>query len=316
MSQFLTLAWILAAAVALHEPSWERRHPCRRVSCNNALKSSTQRRQGAKTQRIGWAWADSRPSPDRDWRDSTKTGFSPFAPPRLCVFALNPHRLHAGKDAGAPRPGRLCASPRFKASTHVRNSEVLPTYESSQDNATNSVRNLRSSKRDAAKPRVFKDRIVPHWLNDSARFWYRNDLRGGGREFILVDAERGAREPAFDHATLAQALSTAAGAQYRADKLPFDSIEFVDDARAIRFTLGDAAWKCRLDSYECVRTEPKPSSSAAGVDETPGNEAQERQGRRPRSRSGEDVEAPSPSDRSPDGNWIAFVKDHNVFIRS
>src|SRR5580700_1981696 len=50
---------------------------------------------------------------------------------------------------------------------------------------------------------VFKMRIAPHWFDQDNRFWYRNDLPGGAREFILVDAERGTRAPAFDHQKLA-----------------------------------------------------------------------------------------------------------------
>ena len=38
---------------------------------------------------------------------------------------------------------------------------------------------------------VYQDRITPHWLADNTRFWYRNDLAGKTKEFILVDAERG-----------------------------------------------------------------------------------------------------------------------------
>src|SRR5262249_52027042 len=45
--------------------------------------------------------------------------------------------------------------------------------------------------------RVFKETITPHWFAGNTRFWYRNDLRKGTREFILVDAEKGTRGPAF-----------------------------------------------------------------------------------------------------------------------
>ena len=52
---------------------------------------------------------------------------------------------------------------------------------------------------------VYKAQLMPHWFADNTRFWYRNDLRGGAREFILVeiDAERAVRKSAFDHAKLA-----------------------------------------------------------------------------------------------------------------
>src|SRR5262245_59674942 len=96
----------------------------------------------------------------------------------------------------------------------------------------------------AGTARIYKAQLAPHWFADNTRFWYRNDLRGGTKEFVLVDAEAGSRQPAFDHAKLATALSKAADAEYRADSLPFDSIDFTDDAKAVRFKVGDDAWKC------------------------------------------------------------------------
>src|SRR5262245_46816701 len=56
---------------------------------------------------------------------------------------------------------------------------------------------------------VYKSRIAPNWFANDTRFWYRNDLRGGTKEFILVNVEKGTRAPAFDHAKLAAALSKA-----------------------------------------------------------------------------------------------------------
>src|SRR5262245_4298026 len=83
---------------------------------------------------------------------------------------------------------------------------------------------------------VFKDRISPHWFDENTRFWYRNDLPGGAREFVLVDAEKGTRRPAFEHRKLADALSKAdGGKEYRADKLPFDNITFDKGAKSVWF---------------------------------------------------------------------------------
>src|SRR5438477_3702883 len=156
---------------------------------------------------------------------------------------------------------------------------------------------------------VFKDRVTPHWFANNTRFWYRNDLRGGIKEFILVDAVRGTREAAFDASKLAAALSKAAAADYRPDKLPFDSIEFLDDAKAIRFSVGDTTWKCDLTSYDCARSDVRPSAARTReTAENGGSNSQPLPGRSPSQR--ED------SDHSPDGKWTAFVRDHNVFVRS
>src|SRR5207249_1353152 len=121
-----------------------------------------------------------------------------------------------------------------------------------------------AQRRDEGPRRVFNDRITPHWFHDNTRFWYRNDLRDGAKEFIVVNAERGQREAAFDHAKLAAALSMAAGAEYRAEKLPFDSIEFIEDSKAIHFDVGDLTWKCDLTSYQCAKTDAKASTAPAG----------------------------------------------------
>src|SRR5262249_42785533 len=111
--------------------------------------------------------------------------------------------------------------------------------------------------------RVYKAQISPNWFANNTRFWYRNDLRGGAKEFIVVDAERGTREPAFDHEKLAGALSKAASTNYEGRRLPFDSIEFLDD-KSIRFTAGGTTWKCDLASYECSKMRSEPEASATG----------------------------------------------------
>src|SRR5688572_17104026 len=67
---------------------------------------------------------------------------------------------------------------------------------------------------------VYRDRVEPHWFANDAKFWYRNLLKNGTREFVLVDAEKGKRGPAFDHAKLATALSKAANEKYETDRLP------------------------------------------------------------------------------------------------
>jgi dipeptidyl aminopeptidase/acylaminoacyl peptidase len=193
---------------------------------------------------------------------------------------------------------------------------------------------------------VYKDRITPHWLAGNTRFWYRNDLAGKTKEFILVDAERGMREPAFDHGRLAAALSKAAGAECKGDQLPFDVIEYAArpsdrgrDARdtqgqgdpkrdlsrlgthdalatneQVRFTVHQTTWACDLASYVCTKTDLGPIQAPAGQ-----AEGTSRSGRRGQG-GGRDR---GPSADSPDGKWTAFVKDddkehskeRNVFVR-
>lgn len=165
----------------------------------------------------------------------------------------------------------------------------------------------------AADRLVFKARIAPHWFDANDRFWYRNDRPGGAREFILVDARRGTRQPAFDHARLADALAKASGRDCKPEHLPFDEIEFAGGAKAVRFRVGDARWECRLDSYECARVEggEKATSPPAG---SLSDQSMRTRDRGSCPRPGPDEPSPSAKLRSPDGKWTAFVRDHNVVV--
>jgi dipeptidyl aminopeptidase/acylaminoacyl peptidase len=180
------------------------------------------------------------------------------------------------------------------------------------------------------KGKVFKAALTPHWLDSSTRLWYRNDLRGGTREFVLVDAEAGKRRPAFDHQKLAAALSKAAGKAYQADRLPFDSIDFTPGAKAVRFRAGDVGWQCDLTSYECrpdkqgmPEETPQEESDVAGADvsEDPPWDAPD--GDPPTAAAGQKDKGgfkkgggsfPRGKATSPDGRWTALVKDHNVYL--
>src|SRR5438034_568714 len=120
---------------------------------------------------------------------------------------------------------------------------------------------------------VYKARINPHWFQNNSRFWYRNDLRDGAKEFIVVDAEHGMRQPAFDHQKLAAALSRAAATQFNADRLPFSEIEFIEQAKAIRFDAADKTWRCDLNSYECAAIVERADSIPAKSHPLPGQRA-------------------------------------------
>ena len=184
---------------------------------------------------------------------------------------------------------------------------------------------------------VYKMRLAPHWFHDNTRFWYVNNLADGAKEYILVDAEHGDRKPAFDHQRLATSLSKATGKEVPAQKLPFSTIEFVADDRAIRFDAGGVRWSCDLNTYECSQaggtgaTESKakqselavadqnvnneesdwpqsPDPAAADLDAEPSSQ---QPGRGQRGGRGENS-----SQHSPDEKWIAFIRDSNVFVRS
>ncbi len=139
-------------------------------------------------------------------------------------------------------------------------------------------------------PLVDRGPVRPNWL-EGDKFWYRV-LTPAGSEFIMADpaAKQGAtRAPAFDHAKLAAALSTAAGGKYEGTKLPFIALEFTPDRSAIMFLAAKKAWKCDITAYTCAENTVSKAAPARG--------------------SG------APEVMSPDGKKAAFIRSFNLWVR-
>ena len=154
--------------------------------------------------------------------------------------------------------------------------------------------------------KLTRDRVAPHWFANNDRFWYRVNLGDGRREFLVVDAPRGERRPAFDHAKLAEALGKALDKPVDAAKLPVDSI-LVEDDGSIRFAAvgADKAFRFRP---EAGTLEPAEAPPAAGPDEPEDGPPRRRPG-------GGRERPPAPAEvDSPDGKWAAFLKGHELYL--
>ena len=134
---------------------------------------------------------------------------------------------------------------------------------------------------------VYRGSVAPNWIPDSEQFWYRVKTREG-KQFVFVDPRRNEHRPAFDHAKLASSLSKAAGAEYSAGALPFDTFRYANDGSSISFTVGNDRWTCDLgNDYGCTKGDA-PSPAA-----TP----------------------PKPSEvLSGNGKWAAFLKKGNLWL--
>jgi len=128
---------------------------------------------------------------------------------------------------------------------------------------------------------VFVADIEPHWIAKTDRFWYRR-ISPKGTEFVLVDADKNTVAPAFDQTELAKKLSQASSRQYQALDLPFTDVEFVDDAKAIRFQIDNLEWTCQLSPYKCEKNQSPENPNVV---------------------------------LSPNKRWAAYVKDHNLYLR-
>jgi len=170
-----------------------------------------------------------------------------------------------------------------------------------------------------------------NWIDKTSRFWYRKSVKGGS-EFVLVDAETLAKKPAFDHEKLAASLSAATNGKYTAVTLPFNSITFQDNERAIEFATAGSMWKCDLGDYTCKKGRPAPQGAfgqrGRPPDTDPDQYPQEsvndvfdgmvefspQQGQR----RGTGFQSETPEENlktSPDGKWEALIQNFNVFVR-
>lgn len=119
------------------------------------------------------------------------------------------------------------------------------------------------------QPRVYKSSVTPNWSGDNTHFWYRNDLAGGTREFILVDAVKGVRKTAFDHGRLANALLDAEVKNASADRLPLERLSFDIEKKSFAFRAAGKFWRCRLDNYELKKLTEKEFAGETTVAANP-----------------------------------------------
>ena len=152
----------------------------------------------------------------------------------------------------------------------------------------------------------------PNWIG-SSRFWYRKSVRGGN-VFVLVDVNPPQKRPAFDHDKVAAALSTATKKTYTGVTLPFRSIAFVDNDRAIDITVDSARWRCTLAEDRCVAQTDQSGTGGRGGRGFGGGQRQLFGGGLYGGDPG--AQAPGAPRASPDGRLEAFIRDYNIWTRS
>ncbi|WP_257666395.1 S9 family peptidase [Parapedobacter tibetensis] len=150
---------------------------------------------------------------------------------------------------------------------------------------------------ETTRNKVFYAPTAFSWLEGQQQFWYVNNTPEG-RRFMLVDASKKQKKEAFDHAKLAAALALASGEKVDADSLPFNAIDY-KSADKIEFSAFGKVWAASLDDYKVNDTGRKPEPRRRGRQGYWGD------------RDGDEVkEIPSP-----DSNWVAYIKNYNVYLR-
>ncbi|MDZ7738005.1 MAG: DPP IV N-terminal domain-containing protein [Bacteroidales bacterium] len=129
---------------------------------------------------------------------------------------------------------------------------------------------------------VYGADVRPQWI-DNNHFWYLNRI-AEGNEFVLVDAEKMDRSPAFDHERLSALLSDELEKDIAAYELPFRSLDFSDDLLSFSFSVEGEDYTYNINDGSLLKKQA----------------------------DGYDI---SNSVVSPDKSKAAFIRDYNLWVK-
>ena len=131
--------------------------------------------------------------------------------------------------------------------------------------------------------KAFRLQLYPIWFADSTGFWYRYQSKEG-KQYMKVEFARMQKENLFDHARLAAALSEELKEQVNENDLPLEALEYISKNQ-LKFRVKDKTYLLDLSNYQLKAEEPAARRNAF-------------------------------ESTSPDGKWIAYAKDYNLFVKS
>ena len=149
---------------------------------------------------------------------------------------------------------------------------------------------------------VYKARITPNWSPDGSSMWYCNNLPKGEREFILIDLQEGLRKRAFDHDKLAASLQKENVGRYSGTKLPLENLSFDLKTRTATFQVNGKRFRCDLKTCQLNEIEQPLNAPAKKKD------SNQKLSKETTYRANRDI--------SPDEKWTAYIKNHNLWVRS
>jgi len=128
--------------------------------------------------------------------------------------------------------------------------------------------------------KMFNVNIQPAWADDNSGLLYVIQNKDG-KLFNKIDLKKLETEPLFDHERLAKLLADSLKSQVKANNLPFNTARYIDK-NTIAFNTGGKSFRLDLITYKLSQPELQNSMES----------------------------------KSPDGKWIAYSENCNLFIKS
>ncbi len=143
---------------------------------------------------------------------------------------------------------------------------------------------------------VYYSQVVPTWTEKGNAFWYIRNTPDGA-EYVKVDAKKQQRTALFDQKKLATALAEQSGKTIDEKQLPIRECRVSNGLDTLFFNFNDTKWCFDITRNRLTDDGQVPS--------------------RPKERHWMEVDDEKGADPvpSPDGKYVAFIKNDNVYVK-
>jgi dipeptidyl-peptidase-4 len=168
---------------------------------------------------------------------------------------------------------------------------------------------------------IYSTSVSPRWIEGSERFWYEWQT-SDGTFYYLVDPTSGTKTQIFDNDRIAAELTRITRDPWDAQHLPIRKIKFID-ANTLQFEVESS----QDEEVEEVAVEEQEEEEQQQEEQKPERKPPKKKifhfqydVRTQTLRQLEDWEAPDNhpgwASVAPDGRWVVFARNHNLFMMS
>jgi len=142
--------------------------------------------------------------------------------------------------------------------------------------------------------KAYKTTVKPHWQANNKSFWYKNYLKDSTVEFILVDAVKGTKSPAFDHEKIAAALK-------QSDSKHLPITDLLIEKSSLKFAVKEQWYEYKNGQCTQIKT-PLVSTAQTAF--------------RNISRWSLHDDNTASDTSSPNKEWVTSIQNGNVFLKA
>ncbi|GAA4804525.1 S9 family peptidase [Olivibacter ginsenosidimutans] len=136
------------------------------------------------------------------------------------------------------------------------------------------------------------------WIDSTNQVFYSVST-ATGKQFIVANQQDGSKKPAFDHHLIAQQLSKSTGIGVNEADLPLAQLAYSMERRRLSFTAYDKGWDLNLSTNKLEENKALTDRLKRGNSYWGARQRDEQ----------------TRKTVSPDSQWVAYVKNYNVYIQ-